>query len=314
MLRYFAYSTRDFREVPDLSDHRLNWEVWVTFSGRVRPRFRTAPRRVLPEANFWVLPPGARYRWVADDREVERAVFHFAYIPHELERLVQRQGYLARWLQPEGLAAAREVAESVDESCRQRTRLSPLRFQRAALDLALIALAGEADAAAPEMDTPAVDRAERAVAWYRAHVREGPKFSRLADELHTSVSHLRRLFRQHYGLNPKAVLDKVRLDWAAHLLASTRSTLDVIAREAGFRSSTDLCRVFRKHYGHPPNVWRRTVGVFDPDLVPRNSPLREADLQRLVARPEGAHHPAATNPSRTNPGRDRPAPHGAAVP
>jgi AraC family transcriptional regulator len=283
MLRYFAYSIRNFRMVPDLSDHRLNWEVWVTFAGRVRPRFRSAPDRVISGANFWVMPPGIQYRWVAEDPEIERAVFHFAYIPHELEEIVQIRGYLARRLNGDELMAAREIAVAVDVAQQHRGRLSALLFQRAALDLAMIALRGEADAARSGLDSRAAECAENAVAWYRAHVRERPKFSRLADEMHISVSHLRRLFQQHYRTCPKMVLDKVRLGLAAHLMSSSRDTLEVIAREAGFHSSTDLCRVFTKHYGHSPNVWRRTVGIFDPQLVPKDSELREIDVQRMVA-------------------------------
>lgn len=294
MLRYFAYSIRNFQAVPDLSDHRLNWEIWVTFAGRVRPRFRSTSHREIPEANFWVMPPGARYRWEAEDAEVERAVFHFAYIPRELEEIVQSRGYFARRLTSDELAEARQVALAVETARQRRGRCSTLWFQRAALDLALLALRGEADASVSAVDMSATERAEQAVAWYKAHVREAPKFSRLADEMHISVSQLRRLFQQHYGMGPKLVLDKVRLDCAVNLLTTTRGTLDVIAQESGFRSSTDFGRVFRKHYGYSPHVWRRTVGVFDRALVPRDSKLREIDVQRLVATsPAGSVRPFA---------------------
>ncbi len=284
MLRYFAYSVRNFRQLPDLSDHRMNWEIWVTFAGEVRPRFRAAPDREPPAANFWVMPPGARYRWMAETTEVERAVFHFAYIPHELEQVVRREGYFCRWLDPEELAEMRAVAAAVGSAYRPRGRLSAMRFQRAALDLALVALRGEADLPVSSLDTWAADRAERAVEWYKEHLREAPKFSRLAAEMNISISHLRRLFQTHFRQSPKAVFDKVRLGCAADLLAGSTATLDAVASESGFHSATDFCRVFKKHFGYPPNVWRRTVGKFDRELVPVDSGIREVDLQRLLAR------------------------------
>ena len=284
MLRYFAYSVRNFRQLPDLSDHRMNWEVWVTFAGRVKPRFRATPDRELPAANFWVMPPGTRYRWRAETAEVERAVFHFAYIPHELEQVARREGYFCRQLSRQELAEVRTIATAVNTVYQPRGRLSSLHFQRAALDLALLALRGEPDLPASSMDTWAAERAERAVEWYKEHLREAPKFSRLAAEMNISLSHLRRLFQQHYRQSPKAVFDKVRLECAADLLTGSMATLETVASEAGFHSATDFCRVFKKHYGYPPNVWRRTVGKFDRELVPRDSGIREIDLQRLVSR------------------------------
>jgi hypothetical protein len=43
MLRYFAYAERDFQQLPDRSDHRLNWEFWIAFRSKVRPSSTTNP-------------------------------------------------------------------------------------------------------------------------------------------------------------------------------------------------------------------------------------------------------------------------------
>jgi|GEM_PF-1352499 len=284
MLRYFACSVRNFRQLPDLSDHRMSWEVWISLSGRVRPRFNLAPEREVPDANFWVMPPGTRYRWLAETEEVERAVFHFAYVPHELELATKPRGYLCRQLTTDELNEIRAIAKTIGTAHQQNGRLRYLYFQRGALDLALIALRELRDDPVSTMDSWAADRVERAVGWYTDHLREAPKFSRVAAEMKISVSHLRRLFQTHYRESPKTVFDKMRVQFAAGLLSESTSTLDEVASKSGFQSTTDFCRVFKRHYGYPPNVWRRTVGKFDSKLVPKDTGIREVELQRLVSR------------------------------
>ena len=137
--------------------------------------------------------------------------------------------------------------------------LSPLVFQRAMLDLSLLALRHEPSKTWSTLETQAADRVEHVITWYKEHMHEAPKLVRAAAELHVSVSHLRRLFHVCFRKSPKLVFDNLRLEAASTLLATSTATLDDIASRTGFRSVTDFCRVFKKRFGHPPNEWRRTI-------------------------------------------------------
>ena len=110
MLRYFAYSVRDFRRSPDHSDYRLNWEIWIAFRGRVRPRFHDAPPRHVAPANFWVMPPRLRFHWHAETPEVERCVLNFAQVPAPLDQIARSRGFFSRTLDRVELAEARRIA------------------------------------------------------------------------------------------------------------------------------------------------------------------------------------------------------------
>lgn len=261
MLRYFACSVRNFVQSPDHSDHRLNWEIWITFQGKVKPMFHETPNRYVPDANFWIMPPGTRYHWEAETEEVDRTAVHFAYVPAELEQFARARGYLSYTLNTNELREARATVQSIGDAYRRRDMLSLLYFQRGAYDLALLALRHEPSARTSTLETQVADRAERALAWYIEHVYEAPKFKRLAAEMNMSTSHLRRLFHTHFGKSPKAVFDRVRIERAATLLTSSTATLEDIASRTGFHSTSDFCRVFKKHFGHSPSIWRRSVGV-----------------------------------------------------
>ncbi|HEY1110434.1 MAG TPA: AraC family transcriptional regulator [Opitutaceae bacterium] len=257
MLRYFAFSVRDFGRIPDRSDYRLNWEIWIAFRGRARPVFHDDPRRNVAPANFWVIPPRLRLRWETQPLRMERAVFNYSQVPAALEALVRKRGFHSLLLEADDLEALRKVAMAVAEARRRPTTLSPLVNERALLDLTLLACRHEPVQPLSTLDTQVAERVEHALAWYKAHLHEHPKLEQVAAELQLSVSHLRRLFRHQYDKSPKAVLDGVRLEVSTTLMTSTRAPLKAIAAQAGFRSLADFTRVFKRHFGHPPNHWRK---------------------------------------------------------
>lgn len=257
MLRYFAFSVRDFGRFPDRSDYRLNWEIWIAFRGRARPLFHDDPRRSVPPANFWVIPPRLRLRWETQPARIERCVLNYSQVPAALEELVRRRGFHSLVLDADELEEAYAIATAVADAQRRPTRLSALVSDRALIDFTLLACRHEPAQPLSTLDTQIADRVEHALAWYKEHLQDHPKLEHVAAELQLSVSHLRRLFRHQYGKSPKAVLDGVRLEVSTTLMISTRAPLKAIAGQAGFRSLADFARVFKRHFGHSPNHWRK---------------------------------------------------------
>ncbi|MES2693985.1 MAG: AraC family transcriptional regulator [Verrucomicrobiota bacterium] len=250
---------RDFVRFPDRSDYRLNWEIWIAFNGRVRPHFHDEPRRAVAPANFWVMPPRLRFRWETKPARIDRCVLNFAQVPAPLEQLARRRGFYTRMLDASELAEARKIATEVAAAQRRRTTLSPLVYERALLDLALLACRHEAAKPLSTLETHVAERVEHAMAWYKEHLRNRPKLDHVAAELHVSVSHLRRLFRLQFGKSPRAVFNSLRLEVATSLMTNGTAPLKTIAEQAGFLSLADFTRVFKRHFGHPPNHWRRNT-------------------------------------------------------
>ena len=113
--------------------------------------------------------------------------------------------------------------------------------------------------------------------WFNARIEQRPTLSAVAAAVHVSPAHLRRQFRLVFGKAPHAVFTRLRLEKAAQLLATTTAKLDVIARQTGFSSASDFCRVFHRCFKVYPNVWRTYLsGIEQND--------RDLQLQRLLAR------------------------------
>ncbi|GAB3499733.1 GlxA family transcriptional regulator [Amycolatopsis cihanbeyliensis] len=81
----------------------------------------------------------------------------------------------------------------------------------------------------------------------------------LARKAGVSARQLTRLFDLHLGASPARYVRTVRVEAAAHLLASTRLPLTAVARRCGFNSTETLRRAFMDHYGSTPSVYRGLV-------------------------------------------------------
>jgi len=78
----------------------------------------------------------------------------------------------------------------------------------------------------------------------------------MADHVGISPFYLERLFKQVKAETPRAYLEKIRIDKAAHLLKHTDYTSLEICYEAGFQSPSNFYKVFRRLKNCSPTEYR----------------------------------------------------------
>jgi AraC-like DNA-binding protein len=79
----------------------------------------------------------------------------------------------------------------------------------------------------------------------------------IADGLGVSTVHLRRVFKRVSGMPLQQFVIKSRIDSAAHDLRLTRDPITTIAYRNGFCDLHYFSKLFKKHYGFTPSVYRR---------------------------------------------------------
>ncbi|MCI0415415.1 helix-turn-helix domain-containing protein [bacterium] len=102
---------------------------------------------------------------------------------------------------------------------------------------------------------PAVHRVQDAIAANPAHHWTIGELSTLA---YSSPRHLARLFHSHTRETPVAYINRLRVELARQLLANTALPIDHVAERAGFGSSRNLRRIWRKYSTAAPGIWRRS--------------------------------------------------------
>lgn len=103
---------------------------------------------------------------------------------------------------------------------------------------------------------PAIHRVQDAVA---ADPARDWSLEVLADLAAASPRHLSRLFNAHAGMGLTDYVNRLRLALASEMLSATRLDMESIAQRAGFASTRQLRRVWRRHHPTPPRATRATA-------------------------------------------------------
>jgi len=91
------------------------------------------------------------------------------------------------------------------------------------------------------------------------HGRPGEHWTveRLARQVGLSRSALAERFSLAVGEPIFGFLTSVRLQLAAHELATTAHSIETIAEGAGYEAVNSFSRAFKRAFGKPPSIWRR---------------------------------------------------------
>jgi transcriptional regulator GlxA family with amidase domain len=129
------------------------------------------------------------------------------------------------------------------------------------IELLTLLLPPPADPAPAQAQSRVLHPALRAVIDYMtAHLAEPIGLPEMAAAVHSSPSHLSRLFTAEFGHGPTIHLRRLRLDHAAALLRSGQANVTEAALAAGYQSLGQFSRAFSEHHGRPPSA-----------LIPRNN-------------------------------------------
>jgi transcriptional regulator GlxA family with amidase domain len=105
---------------------------------------------------------------------------------------------------------------------------------------------------------PVVHRVQDAIAGDPRRAWSNTSLAKLAG---TSPRHLSRLFRDHTGLNLPDYKNRLRVALAHELIEQTQLDIEHVAERAGFASSRQLRRAWRRWYSSPPRAARGQLNV-----------------------------------------------------
>lgn len=97
-----------------------------------------------------------------------------------------------------------------------------------------------------------------AVEYMTANIDTAINLSDIAQATNRSSSHIARMFRTELGMPPHRYLINLRVEKARRLLEKTSMSIAEIAYECGFAHQEHLTRLFRRHCGTTPAVYRRS--------------------------------------------------------
>ncbi|AOK12566.1 GlxA family transcriptional regulator [Burkholderia vietnamiensis] len=104
---------------------------------------------------------------------------------------------------------------------------------------------------------PKSDRIQNALNYARQNLGRALTVEALADAVHLSPRQFSRVFTLETGQSPAKAIERLRLEAARLMIEQSRHSLDVIAKENGFRDRRHLRDAFVRGFGVPPQAIRR---------------------------------------------------------
>ncbi|MBV9252398.1 MAG: helix-turn-helix domain-containing protein [Acetobacteraceae bacterium] len=101
--------------------------------------------------------------------------------------------------------------------------------------------------------------------WLEEHADRDLSLDAIADQVGISTRTLSRRFREQTGTTPLRWLHRVRVQRAQCLLETTSYSVEEIAAQVGFGSSTTFREVFRDLLSTSPQAYRRAFPSRDPE-------------------------------------------------
>ena len=105
--------------------------------------------------------------------------------------------------------------------------------------------------------SPRSDRIQAALDYARKHLSRSLSVEELAGVVHLSPRQFTRVFTAETGQSPAKAVEGLRLEAARLMIEQSRHSLDVVARETGFRDRRHMREVFLRGFGVPPQAVRR---------------------------------------------------------
>lgn len=274
MLRHHAFGRVRWK-TPIPCHTRTNWEFYAVLEGQCALRLAEDAEWTPHSQALWLFAPECSHGWATiAGQPFVRAALHFNNVPDPLDELARRRGgWLRRSLDAVEAARVRAIAESLGPHFHAPTRISHIHYERALMELALLLLDGvEMAEVPPALSDLSELRVERALVWYAERLEERPTVKAVADAIHVSPSHLRRLFALTRDTSPKAAFQRVRLERAMELMGNSTLTLEQIAAQCGYTGASHLCREHKSVFHFTPTTWRkrlvdRFVGPLGPGEV-----------------------------------------------
>jgi transcriptional regulator GlxA family with amidase domain len=110
---------------------------------------------------------------------------------------------------------------------------------------------------------PKSDRIQNALDYARKNLNQSLTVEELASAVHLSPRQFSRVFTLETGQSPAKAIEGLRLEAARLMIEKSRHSLEVIAKETGFRDRRHMREAFMRGFGLPPQEVRREARAGD---------------------------------------------------
>ena len=184
------------------------------------------------------------------------ASFHFDEAYYHLRHLIGKSGRRIVQMRPGNTRKVLDLYQRCKDAKKKSDVFAPLVYHIVALELTMLFFSLLPKAELSKSTDFTANKVAEALAWYQANMSKGLNIQDVADAVHVSSTHLRRLFHKVRNMSPQETFTQVQFDRAKELMLDNNYSLENIAEASGFESASAFSRAFKKEFGVAPRVYR----------------------------------------------------------
>ena len=119
-----------------------------------------------------------------------------------------------------------------------------------------------------DVQAPKQNRILSATDWIKANIGSDITVASLSAQLHLSERQCHRLFLTETGVTPAHYVEKIRLQIASELLATTDKNSKSVAAAVGYKTYDGFRRAFERHFSISPSAYRNAFYSSHRDDTP----------------------------------------------
>lgn len=273
-LLYRNQGERRYGQRPIFPYPRGTWEFQFILSGSC---FRVIRENDVNRDERFLGPmlsltgPDCHHGWNGKDTDVCHAIiFHFDEVDFAVRSIVGTNGCRKVRFAKEEIPhlqslyercaeVRRAIGTTPDEVIKRAGFLEPLTYSIVAAELNLFFLKHVPKSELGTTPYFSERKVREALAWYEAKLSSNPTMAEVAQAVHISPTHLRRLFHKIRGASPQEAFTEIQFKRVKWLMRDSSITFEQISEICGFGSASAFSRAFSKKFGISPKQYRQTL-------------------------------------------------------
>lgn len=224
------------------------WQYTLSGCGAVEYGNHTIP---VEKDNAFLLLVPEKHRYYLPETSDHWEFLYISFCGYELVRLAKEIRRLSgavssRYCTAEIVESARNIIDQVIGE-----ELTPYKASALAYDFMMKMLA-----ASERVPSRGLDLHQIMHNYCLKNIERHPDVEELAEISGYSRGHFYRKFKEETGCNPHEFILDLKMRYALRILQTENITIKEVAAACGFDDPSYFCKVFRKHYGVTPALFR----------------------------------------------------------
>ncbi|MFD2922321.1 AraC family transcriptional regulator [Halobacillus naozhouensis] len=240
------------------SHHHRTHQILYTLEGKGKCTLDEHPYQIARDS-FIIIPPLTEHSIAAESKMTVLVLeFDATVLGDDIQQQLVESVFQKAWVQKLNMFDSSELRQLLRKMLYEQShgdRLWKMGLKLYMAELLFTIARSPQDTPQTDMNTLRVEQLRHYIDTRYFDIKNAED---IANRMGMSKRYMQSIFNDYYDSTPMQYLTEVRLGLVKQLLVETEKDIVSICFEVGFESLSTFYRLFKRHIGVPPNMYRTT--------------------------------------------------------